>query len=619
MNELLKIVLSLSLSGALLILVLLLCKPLVKDKLSKRWQYYIWLIVVVRLLLPFAPETNLMGTIFQHFDNAVIQMDTSPRPEQEPSVLPEQDFLDHAGNGEGEHSEPDKVAAPSIFEMVKQNTAVFCLLVWSIVAACLLIRKVTVYQSFVKYIKAGRIEISDMQLWERVGKLVEQTGIKGAVGLYTNSLISSPLLIGFFRPCIMLPTTELSESDFENTILHELTHYKRRDMFYKWLVQVTICFHWFNPLVYLMGREVNRACELSCDEAVIKSLDDGGRRAYGDTLLNVMGMGGNYKENLASVTLYEGKILLKERLDAIMTFKKKSGLVKCATILLTILLLCGFSFIGVYAANFKVDTNNQFHSINSSTTILNNEHEITTIDVQATVGNLTVVYGDKSQIEIGPKLINHASFSFDNGTLIYRDDFGKNNVSFDDTNGEEYNITITIPNDLQLKTLSVDVGIGSVDLQNIKAVNAKLIGTTRINLNGFHSRTLDLSSTLADITATDISILQELSLRSYGSTAIVSGEIKGNVLIDSAGISNTNITFVNSDRKNYFIKSTWEPESSNKELGNLLLENGDIGLLIDREKYSVEYNDTNLDAPYKFTVISRELMPMENITINFAK
>lgn len=72
MNELLKMILSLSLSGALLILVLLLCKPLVKDKLSKRWQYYIWLIVVARLLLPFAPETNLMGTVFQHFDNAVI-------------------------------------------------------------------------------------------------------------------------------------------------------------------------------------------------------------------------------------------------------------------------------------------------------------------------------------------------------------------------------------------------------------------------------------------------------------------------------------------------------------------------------------------------------------------
>lgn len=361
MNELLKIILSLSLSGGLLILVLLLCKTLVKDKLSKRWQYYIWLVVVARLLLPVAPETNLMGTLFQYFDNAVIQTDTSPRSEQQSPVLPETDFSNQSnipgqvGLGDGEQPEPDKLTTPSIFDLAKQNIAAVCLLVWLIVAACLLIRKVTVYQSFVKYIKAGRTEISDLELWERVGELVEQTGVKSAVGLYTNSLISSPLLIGFFRPCIMLPTTELSESDFENTILHELTHYKRRDLFYKWLVQVTICIHWFNPLVYLVGREVNRACELSCDEAVIKSMDVGKQRAYGDTLLNAMGKGGNYKNSIASVTLNEGKELLKERLDAIMRFKKTTRLTAAISVMLIFVLCFGATTVGAYTAKPSVN------------------------------------------------------------------------------------------------------------------------------------------------------------------------------------------------------------------------------------------------------------------------
>lgn len=623
MNGLLKIILSLTISGALLIFVLLVCKPLIKDKLSKRWQYYIWLIVVARLLLPIAPETNLMGMAFQHFDYTMIQADTSLQPE--PPNSPEIDFPDQyhvpgqVGASDGEQLKPDKVATPNRFEMVKQNIAVICLLVWLIVAVGLLIRKITVYQSFVKYIKAGRIEISDMALWELVGKLVEQTGIKGAVGLYTNSLISSPLLIGFFRPCIMLPTTELSKSDFENTILHELTHYKRRDMFYKWLVQVTTCLHWFNPFVYLMGWEVNRLCELSCDEAVIKSMDARGRRAYGDTLINAMGMGGNYKDTIASVTLNEGKQLLKERLDAIMKYKHKSKLCIAITFVFTVILFCGFSFIGAYAANFDADTNNKFHSIKSATTILNNEHDITTIDISATVGNLTILYGDKPQIEIGGELVNHASFSYDNGTLIYRDDFEENNQSFNDIDNEEYKIIITIPHDLEIKTLSVDVGIGSIDLQNIMANNAKLTATSKINLNGFHSGSLKLNSTLADISAANISISKELSLYSYGSTAIVSGTIKGNVLIDSAGISNIDVTFLNSDRANYYIESTWEPESQNKEPGNFMLESGKVGLLIDGEKYSVEYTDSNVAAPNKLTIISRELMPMDNIAIKFTK
>lgn len=362
MNELLKIILSLSLSGALLILILLLCKPLVKDKLSKRWQYYIWLVVVARLLLPFASETNLVGTLFQYFDQAMVQTDIGIRPEQQSPVLSETDYSDQGnvpgqvGLGDVEQPGVVKLTTPGIFDMVKQNVAAVSLLVWLIVAACLLIRKVTIYQSFVKYIQAGRTEIADIQLWEHVGKLVEQTDVKGAVGLYTNSLISSPLLIGFFRPCIMLPTTELSESDFENTILHELTHYKRRDMFYKWLVQVTICFHWFNPLVYLMGREINRACELSCDEAVIKSMDAKKQRAYGDTLLNAMDAGGSYKNSIASVSLNEGKEFLKERLDAIMKFKKTTRLTAAISVILIFVLCFGATAVGAYAATPSVTT-----------------------------------------------------------------------------------------------------------------------------------------------------------------------------------------------------------------------------------------------------------------------
>ncbi len=68
--------------------------------------------------------------------------------------------------------------------------------------------------------------------------------------------------------------------------VHELIHYKQRDMFYKWLIQIVVCAHWFNPFVYLLEKEVNKSCELSCDEKVISVLDDKARREYGDTLIS---------------------------------------------------------------------------------------------------------------------------------------------------------------------------------------------------------------------------------------------------------------------------------------------------------------------------------------------
>lgn len=244
----------------------------------------------------------------------------------------------------GETQTPAVATARRIFIGAVQNLW----LVWLVVALSLLIRKVTVYQGFVRYVKAGRSEVSDTDILDRLAVIGEQAGVKRPVELYTNSLVSSPLLLGFFRPCIVLPTADLPHADFEYIILHELTHYRRRDMFYKWLVQLTICLHWFNPLVYLMGREVSRACELACDEGVISKLDVKKQRAYGDTLLNAIATGGDYRDSLASMTLNESKELLKERLAAIMKFKKSTAMMVCISGLLAVGFLFGAAFAGAY-------------------------------------------------------------------------------------------------------------------------------------------------------------------------------------------------------------------------------------------------------------------------------
>lgn len=347
LNTLLPLLLSLSLSGSVLIVVLFLCKPLYQKRLSRRWQYYIWLVVVARLLLPFTPEVNLTGRIFQNMKHEVpaeAPLSTSqPDSGYGQTVFPM--TLQNPAASDG-ISEPASWFLSSAFQRLYQQAGSL----WFLVAVGLLIRKITLYQSFVKYIAAGRAEVEDVRLWEQLGLLAKEAGIRSPVSLYTNSLISSPLLIGFFRPCILLPSADLPEAELRCTILHELTHYKRLDMFYKWLVQITVCIHWFNPLVYLMAHEINKNCELACDEAIIRKLDFKGKQAYGDTLLHAARHDGALKNPIASVTLNEGKKRLKERLDAIMTFKKSSGPMRMCTCLLTCLLLCAALFTGAYAA-----------------------------------------------------------------------------------------------------------------------------------------------------------------------------------------------------------------------------------------------------------------------------
>lgn len=373
MNEILKTVLSLSLSGSLLILLLLLCKPLIRSRFSKCWQYYIWLVVIARLLLPITPEASPISTMFQEIDGAIVQTYTTTHGQYiVPTPRPQNDIIT-TGDTPPQSEAPftDTTRPQNFITVLIQNLW----LIWFVVALILLIRKVTIYQGFVKYIKAGRAEVSDTALLDQLALIGEQIEVKKPVELYTNNLISTPLLLGFFRPCIVLPTTNLSDIDFRYTILHELTHYKRKDMFYKWLVQFAICLHWFNPFVYVMGREVGRTCELSCDETVIKALNLQERRAYGDTLLNALGMGGNYKDSLASVTLNESKELLKERLDAIMYFKKKSKIVALGALAITIVVMIGALLIGAYAGNKSSANDKDLLLPIDNTVFLNSDYE----------------------------------------------------------------------------------------------------------------------------------------------------------------------------------------------------------------------------------------------------
>lgn len=236
MNDLLNILFSLSLSGTIILLSLLVLRPLFGKYLSKAWQYYIWLIVLVRLLVPLALPISPVGNLFTK-------------------------------------------AAPSI--------------------------------------QALQVP-----------------------------LITSPMLVGICTPFLVLPDMNLEETDLYYIFVHELTHYKRRDILYKWAVQIVICLHWFNPFVYSMRKKLDKDCELSCDEMVIRALDAPEKRAYGDTLLHAIRKNSSYTNSIVSVTLNQDARLLKERLELIMNYTKKTGLHTIVSVLAAIMIAFGAVLCG---------------------------------------------------------------------------------------------------------------------------------------------------------------------------------------------------------------------------------------------------------------------------------
>lgn len=381
MNMLFQTILSMSVSGALLVLGVLLINRIVKIRCSQKWQYYIWLLVIVRFLFPFGPEASLMGRLSLAVPQAVSGNVTfsgygesvAPKPESQEDLysdigregettdFPAQEKSAAVGVAQEKSAAVDvtqeKSAAVDVTQAGKNDDAIrsgidFLRnnigLIWFVIALGMLIRKIVKYQSFIQHVKAGAVPVLDDSLLNRLSEAQWRAGVGKTVELFVNPLVSLPMLVGFWRPCIVMPDTHISEKEFCYIVTHELMHEKRRDIIYKWLVQFTVCLHWFNPLVYVMSHEISKACELSCDEAVLEKMGYEHAADYGKTLLDAMMAAGKYREPLTAVSLSANKQILKERLSAIMNDREKTHKMKIVTAGLTVCMALGMFFVGAY-------------------------------------------------------------------------------------------------------------------------------------------------------------------------------------------------------------------------------------------------------------------------------
>ena len=178
MNLIFKLFLSMSFSGALLILALLLGKPFLKDKISWQWQYYIWLVVILRLLIPFGPETNLMGRTYQAVDQAIAR--SAPFSRQQTLFLDPKDAPYVGFEPDSEDADQPAEALTTAYSFPDSVSPLVrsLRLIWLLVALGMLIRKITVYQSFLRYIHAGLTPVSDLKVLDRLSAAAEQAGIK---------------------------------------------------------------------------------------------------------------------------------------------------------------------------------------------------------------------------------------------------------------------------------------------------------------------------------------------------------------------------------------------------------------------------------------------------------
>ncbi len=329
--EIVKSILTMTFTGSIVSAFLFTIKPIIKDKLPKSFQYYMWFPVIMAFLLPLSQIvampvlSNRTMPIKSMQDIAQWIADMAfDKPVNFPLVQ-------QMGEGQGILQTTARFPNVATVLFIFWQSGVILFLGFHMIGYVLYVQKLKKYSI--------NVDKQEMEL------LNELSGYKSTPRLYKNSIVSIPILIGVFCPKIILPYKKYEDTKLQSILLHEMTHLRKYDIVIKWLLILVGALHWFNPVTYFVRREIDKACELACDESVIKKLNNDGRQCYGDTLIAVAA--DSIRKPPVLITMCEDKKSLKERLDAIMKHKGFSkGAIYLSCILLVII-TCGTFCLGI--------------------------------------------------------------------------------------------------------------------------------------------------------------------------------------------------------------------------------------------------------------------------------
>ena len=271
MAELFKTTLVLSIFGFVMTALLLILKPVTSKKLPASWQYYMWVLVMLSMLIPvykIIPSREI-------YKIPVVPSVTTESPA--PSDISENFEVSPAEDAVNENTgAPVRKSRAGLYTI-----AAF---IWLSGMAIYLFTVTLSYIFFTTKKRKNSTPLRDDAILKECSKSLK---IRRKIKVMVSENLDSPMLVGVFFPVIYIPDGEIPPEKLKMIFLHELNHYKRKDLIFKWLSVLTNMIHWFNPLSYLLCSALSEACEISCDMAVTKNMTEDEQRLYMQTILDL--------------------------------------------------------------------------------------------------------------------------------------------------------------------------------------------------------------------------------------------------------------------------------------------------------------------------------------------
>lgn len=373
--------LSMSLTGAVMALAVVVARALLLKRLPKTTFVALWTLVALRLLVPVAMPMPVnaysllekpaqavaekVGTLFGQADtgstaapestgdtNALTQASGSTASEATAAMG--DDAAMQGSTATASESAPSSTAWNSSATAnvqadtpVKPESQELPAVPWNVLWAA---GTVICASGFVlSYLRsknrfASSLPVIDKRMLALFSEACKETGALQVVELRQSDEIPVPLTYGALHPVVLIPKTCLHAETMDDAqarfvLAHELCHVRRHDVALKFVLAAAVCLHWFNPMAWVMWVLAMRDIELACDEAVVHLLgrnDPGTTRArYARALISME----ESKSGLAPLTLCSAfnKTAIEERIVAIMNIRKTT----CAAFIASSLLIVG--------------------------------------------------------------------------------------------------------------------------------------------------------------------------------------------------------------------------------------------------------------------------------------
>lgn len=307
--------------------LILIVKNIFKDKLTPRWQYGIWILLILRIFLPVKADKFVLlpfGIYLEMLKNYI------------------ENFLSSAYTQPLTATNVSSVL-PYISSVPKSITDVLFVIYVLGIVVCLC-RYLFSYIKLRLVLKKGNDISAEKQialqhiLSENKMKNIKVISVKG---------INSAFICGIFSPVLVLPSER--ETD-EKILLHEIMHLKHLDSLQNLLWCFIRCLHWCNPFMHYIFNIIGNDMEMLCDQRVLEKLEGEERRDYGILLLNEVNQ--KYARMPGTTSVSNGGKNISRRIEAIARFKKYPKGMALVSVCIAIILSLPCLFV---SAGFSAD------------------------------------------------------------------------------------------------------------------------------------------------------------------------------------------------------------------------------------------------------------------------